>query len=258
MKNYENLNFSKLRTCNQLWEDMVPTNVGRTCKKCSRTIVDFTRKTNEEIARIHVDSVTGVCGYYKSEQVKPRNRHIKSLRFSGLRTVLLTGISYLTIVQTADGKQKSSVTPKQEQRSKLIVDSEQIRLNDNATSSLTVADSVVKKVTGTVIFKSDGSRAPGVVVIIQGTTIGTTTDAVGQFTLWLTDIPDTVKKVKVIAHFIGYIREEKEISTTENSNVEILLDEDISLLTDFIIVAKVPWYKKIWRGIKRPFRKRVR
>jgi|LakMenEpi03Aug12_release.lakeMendotaPanAssembly.Ray.scaffolds.fasta_scaffold700140_1 hypothetical protein len=236
---------------------MAPTKGGRTCKKCSRTIVDFTRKTNAEIARIHVDSVTGVCGYYKSEQFQPRNRHIESSRFSKLRTFLLTGISYLTIIQEADGREKSRVGLKQEQRSKSSVDSEEIRLDNNATSSLNVADSVVKKVTGTVRYKSDGSPAPGVVVIIQGTTIGTTTDDEGKFALWLDDMPDTVTKAKVIAHFIGYVRVEKEISTTENSTIEMLLDEDQSQLTDFIVVAKVPWYKKIWRGIKRPFRKRV-
>jgi hypothetical protein len=170
---------------------------------------------------------------------------------------LLTGISYLTIIQEADGREKSRVGLKQEQRSKSSVDSEEIRLDNNATSSLNVADSVVKKVTGTVRYKSDGSPAPGVVVIIQGTTIGTTTDDEGKFALWLDDMPDTVTKAKVIAHFIGYVRVEKEISTTENSTIEMLLDEDQSQLTDFIVVAKVPWYKKIWRGIKRPFRKRV-
>ena len=257
MENYENLNFSKLRTCNQLWDEMHPTKGGRTCKKCSRTIVDFTKKTNAEIARIHVDSITGVCGYYKSEQFQRKNKHIKTPRFSRLRTVLLTGISYLTIIQTADGKEKSKVTLKQEQLSKLSVDRKQIGPNNNEISSLDAADSVVKKVTGTVRYKSDGSPAPGVVIIIQGTTIGTTTDDEGKFALWLNDIPDTVAKAKVVAHFIGYIRVEKEISTTENSIVEILLDEDQSQLTDFIIVAKVPWYKKLWRGIKRPFRKRM-
>lgn len=254
MENYENLNFSKLRTCNQLWNDMLPTKGGRMCKKCSRTIVDFTRKTNAEIAKIHVDSETGVCGYYKHEQFQNNYKHVKSPGFPRLRTILLTGISYLTITQTTDGKEKSKVTLNHEQHSKLRSDIEQIRLDNNDVNSLNVADSV-KKVTGTVKYKSDDSAAPGVVIMIQGTAIGTATDSEGKFTLWLSEMPDTVTKAKLIAHYIGYIRVEKEISTIENSTIEILLDEDQSQLTDFIVITKVPWYKKLWRGIKRPFRK---
>jgi hypothetical protein len=256
MEHYENLNFSKLRTCNQLWEEMSPTEGGRICKKCSRTIVDFTDKTNTEIARIHLKNKTGVCGYYRPEQFEKKNDQLKETHFVKFKAILLTMISYLTIIQTTEGKEKNKAFNKYEQISRLHNERELVIGKNDRLNSITKDTVKVNTVTvaGTVKFES-GGPAPGVAIWIEGTDVGTATDVNGEFALRLTDLPDSVSTLRIIAHFIGYLRVERELSARESSAIEIILDEDYSQFSDFIII-KIPWYKKFWYEIKRPFRRR--
>ena len=58
-------------TCNRNWEDMTPVAGGRFCNSCQKKIVDFTDKTNDEIAAYLMGSTTAVCGNFKQSQLLP-------------------------------------------------------------------------------------------------------------------------------------------------------------------------------------------
>ena len=38
------------QTCHESWSEMTPNTLGRYCASCDKTMVDFTRKTDIEIA----------------------------------------------------------------------------------------------------------------------------------------------------------------------------------------------------------------
>lgn len=69
MENQPNicLNF----TCNRNWEDMIPVENGRFCNDCQKKVVDFTNKTNDEIASYLMSSTTKVCGKFQQSQLAP-------------------------------------------------------------------------------------------------------------------------------------------------------------------------------------------
>ncbi|WP_299288617.1 energy transducer TonB [uncultured Mucilaginibacter sp.] len=58
-------------TCNRNWEDMQPVENGRFCNDCQKKVVDFTDKTNEEIAAYLISSATLVCGRFQNTQLAP-------------------------------------------------------------------------------------------------------------------------------------------------------------------------------------------
>ena len=67
------MNQSKLSVpnpCSEGWDKMIPTEKGRFCSQCNRTVVDFTNMTNAEI-RNYLKSQKGkrVCGYFRTEQL---------------------------------------------------------------------------------------------------------------------------------------------------------------------------------------------
>ena len=58
-------------TCNRNWEDMIPVTDGRFCNDCQKLVVDFTSKSNDEIAAYLMSSTMKVCGRFQQYQLAP-------------------------------------------------------------------------------------------------------------------------------------------------------------------------------------------
>jgi hypothetical protein len=58
-------------TCDRKWEDMKFVEGGRFCNDCQKKVVDFTDKTNEEIAAYLISSSMKVCGRFQQSQFLP-------------------------------------------------------------------------------------------------------------------------------------------------------------------------------------------
>lgn len=85
-----------------------------------------------------------------------------------------------------------------------------------------------RTVTGTVTDESD-SPMPGVNVIIKGTTVGTTTDVNGNYTLQASngDI--------LVVSFIGYTAQ--EIQVANQTRIDLKLQEDVATLQEVVVVG---------------------
>ncbi len=92
-----------------------------------------------------------------------------------------------------------------------------------------LAQAVKQTVSGTVVAAVDSKEIPGASVLIKGTSVGTTTDSNGKFTLAASS-----EDVLVIS-FIGYLTQ--EIKVGSQSTIEVLLPEDISLLNEVVVVG---------------------
>jgi TonB-linked SusC/RagA family outer membrane protein len=86
-------------------------------------------------------------------------------------------------------------------------------------------------VTGKVTSATDGAPIPGVSVIIKGTSVGTSTDTEGKFTL---TAPSAANDVLVIS-FIGFATQ--EISLQDRTNVDVVLKEDATELNEVVVTA---------------------
>ncbi|MDQ3535098.1 MAG: SusC/RagA family TonB-linked outer membrane protein, partial [Bacteroidota bacterium] len=87
-----------------------------------------------------------------------------------------------------------------------------------------------RTVTGTVTSQEDGSALPGVNVLVQGTTSGTTTDLDGTYQL---NVPENVNTL--VFSFIGYVTEQVNIGN--RSVVDLRLVSDIQQLTEVVVTA---------------------
>jgi hypothetical protein len=58
-------------TCDRNWEDMTAVEGGRFCNDCQKKVIDFTDKTNDEIAAYLMSSTTQVCGKFTNYQLAP-------------------------------------------------------------------------------------------------------------------------------------------------------------------------------------------
>lgn len=55
--------------CPQPWENMTPNELGAHCKKCERTVVDFSGKSDAEFLALYSNQKGKVCGKFRSDQL---------------------------------------------------------------------------------------------------------------------------------------------------------------------------------------------
>jgi hypothetical protein len=77
MENQTNIQISIPKPCHEDWNKMTPNDKGAFCGKCAKTVIDFTKKTNEEI-RDFLTEHNGkkTCGKFLNNQVE---KPIKSI-----------------------------------------------------------------------------------------------------------------------------------------------------------------------------------
>ena len=85
-----------------------------------------------------------------------------------------------------------------------------------------------------------GSPVPGVNIILKGTSVGTTSDANGDFSL------EASANAVLVISFIGYQTQEVEVGNQPQLNV--VLQEDISTLTEVVVVGYGEQKKKLVTG----------
>ena len=85
-------------------------------------------------------------------------------------------------------------------------------------------------VTGTVTSAENGEPLPGVNVVIQGSSTGTTTDGDGQYEL---TVPSN--NAVLIFSFVGFLRQEIPVNGREE--IDVALEEDVAQLDELVVVG---------------------
>lgn len=76
----------------------------------------------------------------------------------------------------------------------------------------------------------NGGPLPGVNIIVKGTTIGTTTDAGGKYSL---SVPD--ENSVLVFSFIGYLQQEIAVKT--QTQIDVTLEPDVTTLSEVVVVG---------------------
>jgi TonB-dependent starch-binding outer membrane protein SusC len=87
---------------------------------------------------------------------------------------------------------------------------------------------------GVVSDASSGETLPGASILVEGTSIGTMTDADGEFLL---EVP--AGEIRLLVRFVGYLSQTRAISLTAGQRQELnfALSPDIALLEEFVVVG---------------------
>lgn len=87
-------------------------------------------------------------------------------------------------------------------------------------------------ITGTVTSRETGEPLPGANIVVEGTNLGTATDAQGNFRLRLPNTSEATLEVR----FIGY--ETEEVTVTPETNVlDIALEEDVLKVSEIVVTG---------------------
>lgn len=112
---------------------------------------------------------------------------------------------------------------------KIIITSTKISLNSVEARSITYKTPSFASTVKGKVSDSNGNSLPGVSVSLKGTSRGTTTDTEGNFSL------DAATGDIIVFSFVGF--ESKEIRYTGQANLNIIMSESVSALSEIIVTG---------------------
>lgn len=209
--------------CTENYNRFSPTQQGGFCDSCEKEVIDFSTMNSQEIINhFKINKSQNTCGRFKNDQLKTYNHTLqkrKRIRFiSGFGIILIAFFSFNN-AHAQDIKNQTKKTS----------------TFQNATNEKNIT------VKGTV---TDGEvPLPGVNIILEGTTVGVSTDFDGYF-----EFPQKLKKGDVLV--ISYIGMSSKKVVIQNKNfdlnntLQINLEMDSGILMGKVAVKEVYSSKK--------------
>jgi len=227
------------KPCTQNWADMHIVAQGGFCQSCQKTVIDFTKLSNEEILTTLL-STDSACGRFSPVQLSTLNASLYASPIPGFSWkkfgMVAAFIGFVPFIN-AKGKTRPQVYQSTTQHS------------DSTQSEINAADSAARTyvIAGQVLDSRDNLALIGASIEVNGTF--TTADIDGNFKMNLTQLPEKfVCKIK----YIGFKYKEVSLNRQEdNSRLVIKLDEVAGLLGEVIVVRRPPLWKRPYYAVRR-------
>ncbi len=189
--------------CQENWNKMSPTEKGKFCKACTKEVIDFTTKSDEEIIK-HVATHGNACGRFYASQLDRKliaNRKKRNHWLSYAATLLLP--------MTLFSQEKTSTEKKTVKATEVnTIPYKRLPMYSALERKAKTQQKVQDKQTilsGTVTDDT-GIPLPGASIVIKGTDKGKTTDFDGNYTIQATS------KDVLIVNYVGHDSQEIKIS----------------------------------------------
>jgi iron complex outermembrane receptor protein len=158
-----------------------------------------------------------------------------------------TGFSFAYNTRNIDRQKRLTVLASNESLASILQDiSDQAnlqfkRINENihvskaevevtAVIEEIIQDPTARAVTGKITSSEDGSALPGVNILVKGTSIGTTSDASGNYSI---DVPSD--NDILVFSFIGFVTQEIAVGSQSTVNVQLALD--VATLAEVVVIG---------------------
>lgn len=242
-------NLSRLKKCNQYWDEMAPFAGGRLCGKCDKKIVDFSNMSFTDIAIYMSESKEPVCGFYLPEQLQQTKPAKSKLPLAWGLTTLLTASALAKAEKVYPQTEQTAETqPVQDSKSGLSWPG-----NASTIDTLYLAGTVQ----GFDSLKGMNVPVSYASVMIKGTSAGVVTMDNGIFRLPYVPASGS-EKFYLAINSVGFETKEIEVVYTGQKQIDlgaITLDQYPGEIIEFIVtVRKRKPLKRFWRRITKPFR----
>ena len=231
--------------CSESWDAMTPTGTGRHCAACAKVVVDFTQQTDAEILAYLARSSGHACGRLRADQLarplqpvatgsRPRPWLSALLVLSSLGALLGPKAAAQTVIGGGAGPVPMASAPAEETPPKP---------GRPATPAPALRPANPRNIYGTVREEATQEPLPGVTVLLKGTTLGTSTDANGAFTL---TIPGDAPTVELSFQAISYTTTKQAVTMGNNAPLAVVLQTSGEMMlgavvTGFHIDQRRPW-----------------
>ena len=238
-------NLSRLKKCDQYWDEMTPVNGGKHCCKCDKKIVDFSNMTFADIAIYMSESKEPVCGFYRQEQLIQRKQIAPRLPLTITLTTLITTGTVSKAEMRQHETEQCSITHKTDEDITQNSDS-QVRNDTVYVQGRVQYHDTTKKV---------NLPIPYAAIVIKGTKTGVSATNNGDFLLRYLPTEQT-DKLRLVVSSIGFNSKEIELTINEQKQVDLgnIILEEASVIEFYVTTKKRSKLNKFWRKLTKPFR----
>lgn len=215
--------------CTENWELMTPNQQGRHCALCSKTVIDFTKYSDDELIAFFAQQTGDVCGRVKTTQ---QNRSISPVPISQPTKQRWLPNPLVWVVPMIMGASNSLFSQTTITKKDSL---EQTQLNPFKQKQ----NDTLPTVRGIVIDEATGEGILGAVAMVEDKNFGVVTDDNGRFEL---KIPYKFldKEIKLKVSYVGYKDTILKINASNiHTEHKIVLEEkNMELLGEVVYVTK--------------------
>lgn len=206
--------------CSEDFNQFKPTTKGGFCATCTKEVIDFSKMNSEEIINyFNTKNTTNTCGRFKSEQLTTHQIPVKRNKLSWLTGIGLACLSFFSFV-TANAQVKTT--------------------ENNTIESAKENNSFTIK---GVILDENKLPLPSATILLEGTSIGTTTDFEGNF-----EFPKKLKKGDVLQ--ISYVGYEPKKVVIDGKSKDQTIQLNINMNVGSVIMMGKVSSKKLYKSKK--------
>lgn len=208
------------KPCGEKWSSFTPSAGGGFCSSCSKTVVDFTTMSDDEILNFFASKPTHTCGRFRPNQLREYDATFPITKLPPRLTLLKAGVMGLMVLLLS---RPASAEANTKYATPGMVATENVANK----SKLFINPSIFTGTVRGVVKDEYGEILPGVNVVLKGTTTGTTTDAEGRY-----ELTGEISAGSVLVFtFIGLRSEEVAIPnnfTGELNMLMVTMDLDVT------------------------------
>lgn len=231
-------NISIAEPCHQPWNTMQPIGCGAFCSSCQKEVIDFTEKTQVEIAQIIGSASTSICGRFTKRQLVQEYEYIPDkLIYPGWfrRGLVGTGLTLLVLASQT----KANIVPP-------IQPIENVRTIGEIPISEEPVDSTKELIIEGVVLDESNTPLPFAIVTYFGKdTVGTVTDLDGKFKLKVApEILINPNVIRIFTRLAGFLGDNLMLTPAQAQTPLVIHLKEIELgMVGLIIVKPTPLIK---------------
>jgi hypothetical protein len=212
------------KACSEKWNSFTSTSDGNLCATCSKVVVDFTVKSENEILDYLNQKKEKVCGRFHANQLNALTTNQLPYINPGWR---LLALSFIILISTVVSKPSFANPLPHKVESKIVT----LQAERNTNLIKLGYEYSVKGI----VRDEEGVALVGVNIYLKGTTIGTFSDANGKF-----EFPQKLKEGDIIVfRFIGLKTREYSVPNQAKNEIEIILAMDDTEIMGEVVVDQV-------------------
>jgi hypothetical protein len=213
--------------CHESWAAMTPTTAGRHCAACQKNVVDFTLKTDAEILAYLAGAANGrTCGRFAAGQL---NRPLQRAALAApmrWRAWLAAAVAVWSLRETTGDTAHAQALAEWRARywggpapatppadSTAANTPQQIKALAGPDGKVSQASRETSQpplvVRGTVLDSGGKEGLPGVTVLLEGTTVGTSTRSDGSFELAVPAEMVVPAGLRIVVSSVGYVSHQR-------------------------------------------------
>lgn len=221
------------KPCEQEWNSMMPDGKGKYCSHCSKTVIDFTNLTDNQVVQFIEKTSGKFCGRLSNAQLNRILETSQNSNYSYLYKIL-TGLLLLGGAKNIDAQSNINT----EIEISTLLDNKEFK-EQNEVNIETLPDSSMNYIEGVVLDSATKKPLDYVTIRLKGAKTNVSTDENGRFKMFVPEYILASGNLTLVVTYIGYEKAEFTIDATKLPiTTELLLNSQETVLQGEVIIIK--------------------